>query len=108
MRTVRRPAAGAGEAGATRVRCVLRDAEGRLLGAVEDDGPGIDPTLAGRIFAQGFSTKDDASGFGRGYGLDTVRRTVTSRGGTIEVGTAAGGGAEFTVILPRSARGAGR
>ncbi|CAL4859213.1 ATP-binding protein [Microbacterium sp. MM2322] len=91
----------AGEAGATRVRCVLRDAEGRLLGAVEDDGPGIDPTLAGRIFAQGFSTKDDASGFGRGYGLDTVRRTVTSRGGTIEVGASALGGARFGFEMER-------
>lgn len=92
----------AGEAGARRVRCVLRDADGRLFGAVEDDGPGIDPNAAARIFAQGFTTKDDASGFGRGYGLDTVRRTVTSRGGTIEVGASALGGARFAFEMERA------
>jgi len=91
----------AGEAGARRVRCVLRDADGRLFGAVEDDGPGIDPNAAARIFAQGFTTKDDASGFGRGYGLDTVRRTVSSRGGTIEVGASALGGARFAFEMER-------
>ena len=57
--------------------------------------PGPMPRTAGRIFAQGFSTKPDGTGFGRGYGLDTVRRTVTSRGGTIEVGDSALGGARF-------------
>lgn len=91
----------AGEAGARRVRCVLRDADGRLFGAVEDDGPGIDPNAAARIFAQGFTTKDDTSGFGRGYGLDTVRRTVSSRGGTIEVGASALGGARFAFEMER-------
>lgn len=91
----------AGEAGATRVRCVLRDDGGRLRGAVEDDGPGVDPRVAGRIFGQGFSTKPDTTGFGRGYGLDLVRRTVTSRGGTIEVGPSALGGARFAFEMER-------
>lgn len=91
----------AGEAGARRVRCVLREAEGRLIGAVDDDGPGVDPAVIGRIFGQGFSTKTDPSGFGRGYGLDTVRRTVASRGGTIEVGSSALGGARFAFEMER-------
>lgn len=90
-----------GEAGATRVRCVLREADGSLLGTVDDNGPGIDPKVAGRIFGQGFSTKDDPTGFGRGYGLDTVRRTVASRGGTIEVGASALGGARFAFEMER-------
>ena len=95
------PGVHAGEAGATRVRCVLRDDGGRLRGAVEDDGPGVDPRVAGRIFGQGFSTKPDTTGFGRGYGLDLVRRTVTSRGGTIEVGPSALGGARFAFEMER-------
>lgn len=92
----------AGEAGAARVRCVLHDTDGRLVGAVEDDGPGVDPHAATRIFAQGFSSKADGSGFGRGFGLDTVRRTVTSRGGTIEVGASALGGARFAFEMERA------
>ncbi|MCM3697273.1 ATP-binding protein [Microbacterium oleivorans] len=91
----------AGEAGATRVRCVVRGEGGRLRGAVEDDGPGVDPRVAGRIFGQGFSTKVDSTGFGRGYGLDLVRRTVTSRGGTIEVGPSSLGGARFAFEMER-------
>lgn len=91
----------AGEAGATRVRCVLRDTAGVLAGAVDDDGPGVDPRMAGRIFGQGVTTKPDGSGFGRGYGLETVRRTVTSRGGTIEVGPSPLGGARFAFEMER-------
>ena len=60
-----------------------------------------DPRVAGRIFGQGFSTKHDTTGFGRGYGLDLVRRTVTSRGGTIEVGPSALGGARFAFEMER-------
>ena len=62
---------------------------------------GVDPRVAGRIFGQGFSTKRDTTGFGRGYGLDLVRRTVTSRGGTIEVGPSALGGARFAFEMER-------
>ena len=92
----------AGEAGARRVRCVLHDVEGRLVGSVEDDGPGLDPRQGARIFAQGVTSKADPSGLGRGFGLDTVRRTVTARGGTIEVGTSALGGARFSFEMGRT------
>lgn len=85
----------AAEAGATTVSCSLRSDRDRVTGVVEDDGPGIDARTAGRIFAPGFSTKRDRSGFGRGLGLDVVRRAVTARGGSIEVGTSALGGARF-------------
>ncbi|MBY0686926.1 histidine kinase [Microbacterium marinilacus] len=85
----------AGEAGATRVRCTLEDLAGRLVGAVEDDGPGVDARIASRIFSPGFSSKPDATGWGRGVGLELVRRIVTSRGGTVEVGSSALGGARF-------------
>lgn len=83
------------ESGATRVRCALSEQDGRLLGAVEDDGPGIDPSAMGRLFSAGFTTKRDASGWGRGVGLDLVRRVVTSRGGAVEVSRSPLGGARF-------------
>lgn len=89
----------AAEAGATLVACALRSEGERVVGSVEDDGPGVDPSVAGRIFAPGFSSKRDASGFGRGLGLDVVRRIVTARGGSIEVGASPLGGAWFTFDL---------
>lgn len=86
----------AAEAGASRVRCTLQTEGDRIRGSVEDDGPGIDHRSAARVFARGFSSKPDPSGWGRGVGLDLVRRIVTSRDGTIEVGSSSLGGARFS------------
>ncbi|WP_149084142.1 MULTISPECIES: sensor histidine kinase [Microbacterium] len=84
----------AGEAGATRVRCTLREHGGRLQGAVEDDGPGVDPRLAPRIFLPGYSSK--AGPRRSGVGLALVRRILHSRNGMIEVGSSPLGGARFS------------
>lgn len=85
----------AGEAGASRVRCALVERRGRLHGSVEDDGPGIAPGDADRVFSRGFSSKPDSSGTGRGIGLDLVRRTVAARGGSVELSRSRLGGACF-------------
>ncbi|WP_238439472.1 sensor histidine kinase [Microbacterium sp. JZ31] len=85
----------AAEAGATAVRCTLRHEDGRFVGSVDDDGPGIDPADIDRVFTRGYSSKPDATGAGRGLGLDLVRRTVTSRGGTIELRRTEQGGSCF-------------
>lgn len=85
----------AGEAGAARVRCVLREVDGVFHGEVSDDGEGVDLRNRDSLFARGFSSKPDRSGTGRGIGLAMVRRAVAERGGTIEVGTSALGGARF-------------
>lgn len=89
----------AGEAGATRVRCTLRQSGDRLYGVVEDDGPGVDRHVAARIFTRGLSSKADTGGRGRGIGLDLVRRLVTSRDGSVEVGASTLGGARFSFEL---------
>ena len=90
----------AGESGARRVLMVMRaDHEGVHL-VVDDDGPGVDAAVASRIFDRGVTTKPDVTGAGRGVGLDLVRRIVSSRGGTVEVGRSTLGGARFTVELP--------
>ena len=85
----------AGEAGAARVACALHEREGRIFGEVSDDGPGVDQAAADRIFSRGYSSKQDRTGTGRGIGLDIVRRTVSGRGGTTEVGRSPMGGARF-------------
>lgn len=84
----------AAEAGATRVRCTLREQDGRLRGSVEDDGPGVDPHAAQRIFLPGYSSK--AGSRRSGVGLALVRRILHSRGGMIEVGSSSLGGARFS------------
>ena len=85
----------AGEAGATTVHCSLVERDGWFLGEVSDDGSGIAAADAERVFARGVTTKHDVSGHGRGIGLDLVRRTVSGRGGSVELGRAAQGGARF-------------
>ncbi|MEX0153721.1 sensor histidine kinase [Microbacterium sp. LMI1-1-1.1] len=85
----------AAEAGATRVRCSLAQVGGILHGAVDDDGPGLDPREQERAFGLGFSSKPDRIGTGRGIGLAVVRRAVTDRGGELLVSRSAWGGARF-------------
>ena len=63
---------------------------------VADDGPGIDPTVAPRVFNPFFTTKNN----GTGLGLAIVHRIVEAHGGSIVVGPRDGGGAVFTVRLP--------
>lgn len=89
----------AAEAGAGLVRCTLALRDGMLVGTVEDDGPGIDPGDAHRVLERGWSSKHDATGLGRGVGLDLVRRTVADRGGSVVVGRSSLGGARFDVDM---------
>ena len=65
---------------------------------VSDTGPGIPKTLRNRIFDPFFTTK--GLGRGMGLGLSNVYALVDAHGGTIEVSSARGGGARFTLRLP--------
>jgi two-component system NtrC family sensor kinase len=81
-------------------RIVLRsrgDAQ-HLRIQVIDNGPGIDPEIATRIFNPFFTTKE--VGRGTGLGLSICYGIVQEHGGTIEVEGRPGEGACFTVILP--------
>ena len=64
---------------------------------VKDDGPGIDPEVADRIFDPFVTTKP--VGEGTGLGLSIVFGIVQSHGGRIEVDSS-DGGATFRVFLP--------
>lgn len=81
------------------------DEAGSLTFQVSDSGAGVPEAERERIFRRGVSSKRDGDR-GHGYGLALVERTVSRLGGTIEVGEAAGGGAEFTVTLPMAGEGA--
>lgn len=64
--------------------------------AVEDSGPGVDPSIRGRLFEPLVSTKNK----GIGLGLALVKRIVERHGGSIAYQTRPSGGARFAVRLP--------
>jgi signal transduction histidine kinase len=68
---------------------------------VADNGPGLDPSVAPRLFQPFVSTKE--AGRGTGLGLSICRSIVESHGGSIEAASQADSGARFTVTLPAGA-----
>jgi len=65
--------------------------------AVRDEGPGIAPEFAPRVFRQFWRAKRRG---GAGLGLFIVKGLVEAHGGSITVGQAPGGGAEFRFTMP--------
>jgi signal transduction histidine kinase len=65
--------------------------------AVRDQGPGVAPELAPRVFRQFWRAKCRG---GAGLGLFIVKGLVEAHGGTISVRQAPGGGAEFRFTMP--------
>jgi two-component system, OmpR family, sensor kinase len=67
---------------------------------VSDNGPGIDPVLAPRVFDR-FSRGDPGrTGPGTGLGLAIVRAIAQALGGSAEMTTSTGGGASVVVRIP--------
>lgn len=64
--------------------------------SVADDGPGIGPELRDRIFEPFFTTR----GLGTGLGLPIALGVARAHGGSIELRSQPGAGAEFIVHLP--------
>jgi signal transduction histidine kinase len=75
-------------------------ADGGVAVSVRDQGEGIAPEYAPRVFRQFWRTKRRG---GTGLGLYIVKGLVEAHGGTITVQRAPGGGAEFRFTLPAGA-----
>jgi two-component system chemotaxis sensor kinase CheA len=118
-----RMAAGKPETGVIRLHAYHEG--GHIVIAVADDGRGIplekikakaaalglaseaelavmsDQQAMQMIFRPGFSTAQEVTSVsGRGVGMDVVRSNIERIGGTIEIKTAAGAGAAFTIRIP--------
>jgi two-component system NtrC family sensor kinase len=65
---------------------------------VEDDGPGVDPSVRDRLFEPFITTK--GVGEGTGLGLAVCRGLIESAGGEIGLDASFTAGARFYVLLP--------
>jgi PAS domain S-box-containing protein len=84
----------------------LMDDAAAVAVSVRDQGEGISPDVAPRVFRQFWRGKPRGAsrrgqhGGGTGLGLYIVKGLVEAHGGTIDVHRAPGGGAEFRFIVP--------
>jgi two-component system phosphate regulon sensor histidine kinase PhoR len=89
-----------GPAGST-VRVEAAD-DGALVSLrVRDEGPGIAPADLPRVFERFYKADQSRTNAGVGLGLAIVKHLVRVHGGQVEAANAEGGGAIFTVRLPR-------
>jgi signal transduction histidine kinase len=85
------------------IRTVLSDPE-TVWCAIEDSGPGIDPTHLPRLFESFFTTKDT----GMGMGLSICRSIIEAHDGHVQADNqSALGGARFSFALPANRASAG-
>jgi signal transduction histidine kinase len=88
--------------GGSPVRLSARLHADRVEFIVEDQGPGLDPADADRLFDLFYrSPRTARKAAGTGIGLYVVRQLVEAMGGRVESGAGANGGAAFTVSLLR-------
>jgi PAS domain S-box-containing protein len=74
----------------------VRTSDNLVRITVSDNGPGIAPDVASRIFEPHFTTKEH----GMGIGLTISRSIIEALGGTLICDSTPGEGARFTIELP--------
>ena len=86
------------ENGIIRIRTGLRKKDGRIFLAISDNGCGISPAIADKLFLP-FVTDKQAGG-GTGLGLSVTYGLVHAHGGDIRFETRQGKGTTFTISMP--------
>jgi len=87
-----------------RVRVELGSDGSDAVMRVRDSGPGIAPEDLARVFDRFFRAQGVRAS-GSGFCLTVVRELVEAHHGTVDASNEAGGGAVFTVRLPRASSG---
>lgn len=86
----------------TRTSIEIAARDGRAVLVVADDGPGMAPEQARRVFERFYradASRSRASG-GSGLGMAIVHALVAAHDGTVTVDTAPGRGVKITISLP--------
>jgi len=82
----------------TKVKLTCSKEGEQMVIVVDDDGPGIDPSVQEAIMQRG--VRADEAVPGSGQGLAIVRDVAETYGGSISLGTSPLGGACARLILP--------
>ncbi|GAA1511242.1 HAMP domain-containing sensor histidine kinase [Kribbella lupini] len=91
----------------TPVRIGVGTADGHAILEISDQGPGLAPDQAARVFDRFYRadrSRSRAGGANAGLGLAIARSLTQAHGGEIELHTAVGEGACFRITLPLAAR----
>lgn len=85
------------------VQCAIAERGPHWVVSVRDQGPGIPPELQHKLFTpyQRLHNRSHPGVLGVGLGLALVFTVVQRHGGTLEVDSDTGRGAEFRLVLPR-------
>ncbi len=86
------------DGGTVEIETGTHESTGNLVVRILDQGPGIRPDIADRLFEPYFTTRGEADG--NGLGLHIVQTILTSHGGSATARNRDGRGAVFTVELP--------
>jgi two-component system sensor histidine kinase KdpD len=84
------------------VRLTVLESKGSAIFRVEDSGPGIPEPERQRVLEKFVRLPATAGVPGMGLGLYIARNLVESNGGRVEIGSSAGGGARFDIVLPEA------
>lgn len=82
------------------LRIILKKVKNHIEVSVSDNGGGMSPETAERIFEKFYQGDTSHSEEGNGLGLPLAKKIVEIHGGTIDVSTKEGRGTTFTVTLP--------
>lgn len=85
-----------------KVEIEVQMADGRPVVAVKDDGPGIDPSLASKLFER--FRRGDTRGEGSGLGLSLVSALMEAHGGRAYLSAAPEGGTRAVLEFPARVR----